>query len=69
MTKRHEVRPETVQAVAADYAGRPQDAGRAAAFAKLMEGSHRQLEALRALPLKQVEPAMAFRPLEAPRRD
>lgn len=69
MKKRHEVRPTTIQAVAADYAGRPQSAERAAGFAKLMEGSLQQLEGLRRLPLKSAEPAMIFRPLERPRHD
>jgi hypothetical protein len=64
MPKRHEVRPTTVQAVAADYAGRPQSAESAAAFAKFLEANQRQLEALRRLPLKGAEPAMVFRPVE-----
>jgi len=69
MTKRHEVRPATVQALAADYAGRPQSDERAAGFAKLLEVSQRQLAALRRLPLKDAEPAMVFRPLERRRHD
>ena len=69
MTRRHEVRPATVQALAADYAGRPLSDERAAAFAKLLEASQRQLAALRRLPLKDAEPAMVFRPLERQRHD
>jgi hypothetical protein len=67
MTKRHAVRPTTVQAVAADYAGRPQNDESAAAFAQFLEANQRQLEALRRLPLKGSEPAMVFRPVEAKR--
>ena len=69
MTKRQGVRAVTVQAVAADYAGRPLSEERAAAFAKLLEGSQQQLAALRRLPLKNAEPAMVFRPLERRRHD
>jgi len=67
MTKRHEVRASTVEAVAADYAGRPLDRETAETFAKFLEANQRQLEALRRLPLKDAEPAMVFRPLEAKR--
>lgn len=67
MTKRHEIRPSTVEAVAADYAGRPLSAETAAAFAQFLEANQRQLEALRRLPLKGAEPAMVFRPVEKPR--
>ncbi|HKY93852.1 MAG TPA: hypothetical protein VJL84_01050 [Kiloniellales bacterium] len=65
MTKRHAVRATTVQAVAADYAGRPQSDESAAAFAQFLEANQRQLEALRRLSLKGAEPAMVFRPLES----
>lgn len=67
MTKRHPVRATTVQAVAADFAGRPQSDESAAAFANFLEANQRQLEALRRLPLKNAEPAMVFRPLEKKR--
>ena len=67
MPKRHEVRPTTVQAVAADYAGRPQSDESATAFAQFLDANQRQLEALRRLPLKGSEPAMVFRPVESKR--
>jgi hypothetical protein len=69
MTRRHEIRTSTVQAVADDYVGRPLDAATAAAFAQFLEASQRQLEALRQLQMKGSEPAMVFRPVEVRRHD
>ncbi len=62
------VTPATVAAVAAEIAGHPLEPARADAYAAALEPILQQMDALRALPIKDVEPAVIFRPIEA-RRD
>lgn len=64
MSKRQTLSTETVAAVARENAGHPVTAERAATYAGIMEDMLTQLEALRQLPLKDVEPATVFRPIE-----
>ncbi|MEQ8653375.1 MAG: hypothetical protein RIC87_13005 [Kiloniellales bacterium] len=64
MSKRQTITEETVAAVARENAGHPLTPERAAAYAGIMEDMLTQLEALRRLPLKDVEPATVFRPIE-----
>ena len=58
----------TVAAMAAENAGHPLEGTRAAGYAEILEPILQQLEQLRALPLKEIEPAVIFRP-EEPARD
>ena len=69
MGKRSEITAETVAAVAAQNAGHPLDAARAAGYAAALEPILQQLEVLRGLPLKDVEPAVVFQPMEVARDD
>ncbi len=68
MAKRQPVSATTIAAVAAEFAGHPLEAERAAAYAAAYEPILRAFEQLRRLPLKNVEPACVFTPGEA-RRD
>lgn len=68
MGKRRTIVAETLSAVAAENAGHPIDDGRAADYAGVLEPILKMLDSLRALPLKDVEPALVFRP-EASDRD
>jgi len=68
MSKRETITAATVAAVARQYAGHPLDEARAAAYAAALEPLLAQIAGLRGLPLKDVEPAPIFRPLEVPRR-
>jgi hypothetical protein len=68
MGRRKPITPATVAAIAAENAGHPLEPGRAAAYAAALEPILQQMQVLRALPLKDVEPAVVFRPVE-PRRD
>jgi hypothetical protein len=69
MGKRTAITAETVAAVAAQNAGHPLEEGRAQGYAQALEPILRQLEVLRGLPLKDVEPAVVFRPIEVARDD
>ncbi len=69
MGKRSQLTAETVSAVAAQNAGHPLTAERAEGYATVMDGILQQLETIRALPLKDVEPAVVFQPVEAARDD
>lgn len=69
MGKRKPITTETVTAVAAENAGHPLEAARAQAYAAAFEPILQQLEILRDLPLKDVEPAVIFRPQEVERDD
>ena len=65
MGNRKPITPATVAAVAAENAGHPLAADRAAAYAEALEPILQQIETLRRLPLKDLEPAMIFRPDES----
>jgi hypothetical protein len=67
MGKRTPITPATVAAVAAENAGHPLGPERATAYASALEPVLRQMQVLRALPLKDVEPAVVFRPVERQR--
>ena len=69
MGKRTTITAETVAAVAAQNAGHPLEANRAEGYAQALEPILQQLEILRGLPLKDVEPAVVFRPIEVTRDD
>lgn len=69
MGKRSQITAETVAAVAEQNAGHPLAAERAEAYAGALEAILQQLETLRALPLKDVEPAVVFQPVEVARDD
>lgn len=64
MGERRPVRTETVSAVAAENAGHPLAPERAAACTEMVEMILKQMEILRKLPLKDVEPATVFHPVE-----
>lgn len=69
MGKRRAITAETVAAVAAENAGHPIDQDRAAGYAAALDPILQMMEQLRALPLKDVEPALVFRPEETDRDD
>lgn len=62
MAKRQPISPTTIAAVAAEIAGHPLDAERAAGYAAAYEPILRAFEQLRRLKLKNVEPACIFIP-------
>ncbi len=62
MVKRQPVSATTIAAVAAEIAGHPLTAERAAAYAAAYEPILHAMEQLRRLPLKNVEPACIFIP-------
>ncbi|HJP34636.1 MAG: hypothetical protein QF609_13005 [Gammaproteobacteria bacterium] len=64
MSKRESVTSDTIQAVAAQYAGQGLDPTRAEAYLAYAEPIYQMFEGLRALPLKDVEPAIVFQPVE-----
>ena len=63
MGKRKALTARTIAAVASEIAGHPLDDERAAAYAMAYEPILQAMEALRAMPLKNVEPAILFRPV------
>ena len=65
MKKRQPISADTIARVAAENAGHPIDAERAAAYAEALEPILQLLDGLRELPLKEVEPATVFRPEQA----
>lgn len=67
MSKRKSVTRDTIEAVAAQYAGQPLDAARAEAYVGYAEPIYQMFEGLRALPLKDVEPGVVFQPVEVDR--
>ena len=69
MRERRNLTVETLSAVAAENAGHPLDPERAATYAEIFEPMLQQLESLRKLPIKDIEPAVVFRPIEAKRDD
>ena len=68
MKKRTPITADTIAKVAAQNAGHPIDAERAAAYADAFEPILKLFDDLRELPLKDVEPAVTFKP-ERPRRN
>ena len=64
MSTRSPITPKTLQSVAAELAGHPISAEKAAAHAEIFENIMQMIASLRALPLKNVEPAVIFRPVE-----
>ncbi|MDA0231504.1 MAG: hypothetical protein O3B21_15150 [Proteobacteria bacterium] len=61
---RSPITPKTLQSVAAELAGQPISAEKAAAHAEMFESIMKSIESLRDLPIKNVEPAVVFRPVE-----
>lgn len=64
MSTRSPITPKTLQSVAAELAGQPISAEKAAAHAEMFENIMQMIESLRDLPIKDVEPAVIFRPVE-----
>ena len=64
MNARSPITPETLQSVSAQLAGQPIDSEKAAAHAEIFEGIMQMIETLRELPIKDVEPAVIFHPVE-----
>ena len=64
MSVRNKPSPATVSALAREIAGVPLDETAAASHAKMLAALMEEIEALRALPLDDVEPAVIFRPVE-----
>lgn len=66
MAARDPLKMETLRALAAEIAGEKFGPDQLAAHMSVMEGALAAVDQLRALPLKEVEPAVVFRPV---RRD
>ena len=64
MSKSSPITSKTLQSVAAELAGQPISAEKAAAHAEMFENIMQMIESLRELPIKDVEPAVIFRPVE-----
>ena len=69
MSTRKTINGSTVAAVAAENAGHPLDAARAQTYAEALEPILGMLDELRALPLKDIEPATTFTPVQGNRDD
>jgi Asp-tRNA(Asn)/Glu-tRNA(Gln) amidotransferase C subunit len=69
MTVRKPITPQTLKAVAEELAGQPVSDEKAAQHAEIFENIMRMIERLRGLPIKDVEPAVIFRPVERPGDD
>jgi Asp-tRNA(Asn)/Glu-tRNA(Gln) amidotransferase C subunit len=69
MGERRPITAETVAAVARENAGHPLEPERAAAYAEALEPILGMMQQLRALPLKDVEPAPVFTPVEGKPHD
>jgi hypothetical protein len=68
MLTRKKISPATIEAVAGELAGLPLGRGRAKLHAEALQGLMNEIARLRELPLKEVEPAFIYRPIEAPAR-
>jgi len=64
MSARSPITPSGIQSTAAELAGQPVDADKAAVHAEVFENIMQMIETLRDLPIKDVEPAVVFRPVE-----
>jgi len=67
MSRRQTLTSETVEAIASEVAGHPLGRKRAEAHTKAAESILQSMETLRAAPLKDIEPAVIYRPVD--RRD
>ena len=63
-SNRKPIRRETIAAVASEFAGQPVEPGRAEAYLAYMGPIYALFDGLRSVPLKQVEPAVVFKPIE-----
>ncbi|QOF75489.1 hypothetical protein IG197_34520 (plasmid) [Aminobacter sp. SR38] len=63
MAKRQTLMAQTVLDVAAQIAGQPVDEARAERYAAIHEPILQAISGLRAMPLKNIEPAILFRPV------
>ena len=66
MGERSAIRSATLTAVAAEMAGHPIDAAQAEGFVPLLGMVMQGIDALRQLPLKDIEPITVFVPVETP---
>jgi Asp-tRNA(Asn)/Glu-tRNA(Gln) amidotransferase C subunit len=64
MTKRSPIKPETLQSVSAELAGQSISSEKAKIHAEVFENIMQMVETLRELPIKDVEPAVIFHPVE-----
>ena len=64
MNARSPITPKTLQPAAAELAGQPVSEEKAAAHAEIFENIMQMIESLRGLPIKDIEPAVIFRPVE-----
>ncbi len=64
MESRIPVSPETVEGMAREIAGLPLSSAAAKEHAASFEPVMQMIESLRDLPLKEIEPALVFRPKE-----
>ena len=64
MTTRSPITPETLQSASAELAGQPISSEKAAVHAEIFDNIMQMIETLRELPIKDVEPAVTFRPIE-----
>lgn len=69
MNSRKPITPQTLQSVAAELAGQPVSDEKAAMHAEIFENIMQMIASLRDLPIKDVEPAVIFRPVERGRGD
>jgi len=64
MPHRKPITAATLEGMAAELADLPLADGRAQLHAEILEGLMTGIAALRELPLKEIEPAFVFRPVE-----
>jgi len=64
MSTRSSITPKTLQSVSAELAGQPISVEKAAAHAEMFENIMQMIASLRDLPIKDIEPAVTFRPVE-----
>ncbi len=64
MTTKSPISPETLQSISSELAGQPISSEKAAVHAEIFENIMQMIESLRQLPIKDVEPAVTFRPIE-----
>lgn len=64
MATRKPITPETIAGMAAELAGHPVTPAAAQKQAAVLESVMTMIAGLRALPLKEIEPAPVYRPLE-----
>ena len=64
MSARSPITPQTLKSVASELAGQPVSDEKAAMHAEIFENIMQMIATLRDLPIKDVEPAVIFRPVE-----